>query len=177
MKNRIIYLNGFMACGKSTIGPILANTLGWDFFDLDKIIEYESGKKITEIFQEEGEKFFREKESEILLRLSKLQNCIISLGGGTSANQNNLEILKSSGYIFYLKASPELLYKRLKSKNDRPVLNDAKQNLQEKISELLKIRTPFYEQADYIIDTDFKSLGILVDKIANIISKKIDEKN
>ena len=60
MKKKLIYLTGFMASGKSTIGPILANTIGWNFFDLDKVIEKEEEKSIRKIFVEKGEKYFRE---------------------------------------------------------------------------------------------------------------------
>ncbi|MGE5682477.1 MAG: shikimate kinase [Bacillota bacterium] len=179
MNQKIIYLNGFMAAGKSTIGPILANTLGWEFFDLDKVIEEELGKKIVEIFSEKGEKYFRDKESEILGKLSKMKNVVISLGGGTSCSNNNLEIISKTGTIVYLKASPEALFNRLRNKKDRPLFNDAntKDELKNKIVQLLKQRTPFYEQADLIINTDIVPLGLTVDKIARLISKKIDEEN
>jgi shikimate kinase len=60
MKNKLVYLTGFMASGKSTIGPILANTLGWNFFDLDRLIEQSSGKSIRSIFEENGEDYFRD---------------------------------------------------------------------------------------------------------------------
>ncbi len=182
MNAKIIYLNGFMASGKSTIGPILANTLGWDFYDLDKVIEQELGKSIVKIFQEEGEEYFREKETYILQLLSGKQNVIISLGGGTSSNNNNLELMKKNGKIIYLKASTESLYQRLRFKKDRPMLNqdtydENGKNLKQKISELLEKRTPFYEQADLVIDTDLYPLGKTVDKIAKLIIKKVNEEN
>ncbi|MCJ7554289.1 MAG: shikimate kinase, partial [Ignavibacteriaceae bacterium] len=66
MKKKIIYLTGFMAAGKSTIGPILANTLGWDFKDIDRVMEQKAGKKITQIFSDEGEIYFRELENNTL---------------------------------------------------------------------------------------------------------------
>lgn len=173
--HKIIYLNGFMAAGKSTIGPILANTLGWDFYDLDRVIEQQVGKKIVDIFKDEGEQFFRQKESDVLLELSKMEYVIISLGGGTSSSNNNIEILKQTGKIVYLKASAEALYRRLRFKKDRPMFNDInssnKENLKIKILELLDKRRPFYEQADLIINTDNNPLGLTVDKIARLIEK------
>ena len=78
MKNNIVYLTGFMGAGKSTIGPILANTLGWNYYDLDKVIEEKIGKKIKQIFEEEGEIFFRETERDVLtdlLKRRKLNYC------------------------------------------------------------------------------------------------------
>lgn len=181
MSNTIIYLNGFMASGKSTIGPILANTLGWEFYDLDKVIEEEMGKRIVDIFKDEGEKFFREKETETLRRLSRMHEVVISLGGGTSVhNNNNMEILTKTGKIVYLKASPEALYKRLRFKRDRPMFNaeqeqDNKEKFKAKISNLLSQRSPFYEKADLVINTDDYPLGLTVDKIAKTLLKKINE--
>jgi shikimate kinase len=175
MEYNIIYLNGFMAAGKTTIGPILANTLGWDFYDLDKVIEEESGKRIVDIFSDEGEKYFREKETEILIKLSKFKDAVISLGGGTSANSNNMEIIKNSGRIIYLKASPESLVQRLRYKTDRPIFNDIsksgdkKAEMKIKIIQLLNQREPYYNQADLIINTDEMTLGMTVDKIAKMI--------
>lgn len=179
MNHRIIYLNGFMAAGKSTIGPILANTLGWDFYDLDKVIEEELGKKVVDIFKEHGENYFREKESEILERLSRMKNIVVSLGGGTSSHNNNLEIIAKTGKVVYLKASPEALYNRLRNKRDRPLFNNenSREELKAKIIQLLKQRSPYYEKADLIVNTDNFSLGITVDKIARLITKKIDEEN
>ena len=180
--NKIIYLNGFMASGKSTIGPILANTLGWEFCDLDKIIEEEVGKTIVEIFENDGERFFRDKETEILKKVSDMENIIVSLGGGTSVYNNNLEILKKTGKIIYLKTSPEALFNRLKFKKDRPLFNkdniiESKEGLQLKILQLLEQRAPFYEQADLIINTDDYPLGQTIDMIAKFIHKYIHEKN
>jgi len=182
MNNKIIYLNGFMAAGKSTIGPILANTLGWEFYDLDRIIENEMGKTVVTIFEELGEKFFRDKETEMLNKLSKMENVVISLGGGTVVHNNNMDILKKTGTVIYLKASPEALYKRLRFKMDRPMINrenanEIRENLRLKIEKLLWQRSPFYEQSDFIINTDDYPLGITVDKIAKLIIKVINEKN
>ena len=174
MQKNIIYLNGFMGSGKSTIGPILANTLGWDFFDLDKEVEKQLQTNILEIFMQKGEEYFREKECEILKKLSERDNVIISLGGGTAAYKDNIEFLRSTGKVIYIKVSEEVLYNRLKNKGDRPVLNNKdgsvdKENLRNRISELLKVRTPFYEQADLVIDMENQPLGLVIDKIAKII--------
>src|SRR3970282_713969 len=100
---QIIYLTGFMGSGKSTIGPILANTLGWDFYDLDRVIEKKTGKKIRQIFEQDGENFFRKIETETLKELSVNNKVIISLGGGTIVSDENIGILKNSGKLIYLK--------------------------------------------------------------------------
>ena len=167
-----------MASGKSTIGPILANTLGWDFFDLDKVIEAETGKSIRKIFKESGELYFREIETDTLSRLSNLENFIISLGGGTVASEKNLEIVKSSGYLIYLESSSEETYKRLRFKRDRPALlfdgdeEPSKVEFIEKINLLLEKRIEYYNQADLKINTDNCRVGKTVDKLASIIKKE-----
>ena len=174
MKN-IYYLTGFMASGKSTIGPILANTLGWDHYDLDREIEKIVGKKVTEIFKTLGEPYFRKIETSLLKELSQKNKLIISLGGGTIADPANYKIIKTSGYLIYLKSSPEMAYKRLVFKRDRPnILLDGdkeptKEQIMERINFLLEQRKKYYEKADYILDTDTESVGKTVDKISRFI--------
>ncbi len=180
MKNNIIYLTGFMGAGKSTIGPILANTLGWEFYDLDKVIEEITGDKIKKIFETKGEKYFREIENKILKELSTGKELVISLGGGTIANDANFDIIKNSGNIVYLKSSTESMYERLKFKRDRPSLikseneNPTKDELMGRIEQIFNKRKKYYEQANIIIDTDKTTVGLTVDKIVKIISKQLN---
>jgi len=175
MKKKIYYLTGFMASGKSTIGPILANTLGWNFFDLDKEVENQEGMKVVEIFDKEGESYFRKVETELLMKLSEKDDAIISLGGGAIASEENFKIIKSSGKIIYLKSSPEMAYKRLRFKRDRPAFIfegeeiPSKEQFLERINVLLNERKKYYEQADFIIDTDNQTVGKTVDIIAKYI--------
>ena len=182
MKENIIYLTGFMASGKSTIGPILANTLGWNFLDLDNVIEKEAGKSVRSIFEENGEVYFRELETKCLLKLSILEKFVISLGGGTIASEKNLEIIKATGYLVYLETSPEEAYKRLRFKRDRPALlfegdeEPSKSEFLEKINTILENRKIYYNQADYKINTDSGFVGKTVDKIVSVIHKEFNAK-
>lgn len=168
-----------MAAGKSTVGPILANTIGWDFIDIDRVIENKAGKKITEIFTDEGENYFRKLENSVLSELSVLKNHIIALGGGTIASDENLKIIKETGLLIYLKSSPEAAYKRLRFKRDRPALlfdgddEPTEEQLTARINLLLESRKKYYEQADYLIDTERLAVGRTVDKLAKIINKEI----
>lgn len=177
MKNKIIYLAGFMGAGKSTIGPILANTIGWDSCDLDSLIEKKRGKKVRQIFEQDGEKFFRMIETEMLEELSAKSKLVVSLGGGTMANEKNLTILKNSGTIIYLKASADSFYKRLRYKRDRPSLgvNESedftKEKLVNRISDLMDDRVKYYEQADIIVETDNSTIGRTVDKIVKLLKQ------
>jgi shikimate kinase len=175
MKKRIYYLTGFMAAGKSTIGPILANTLGWIFFDLDKEVEKQEEMKVVEIFEAKGENYFRKTESALLKKLSENNEAIISLGGGAISTDENFKVIKSSGKIIYLKSSPEMAYKRLRFKRDRPAFIfegeeiPSKEQFLERINKLLDDRKKYYEKADFVIDTDNQTVGKTVDILAKYI--------
>ena len=180
MKTNIVFLAGFMGAGKSTIGPILANTLGWNFYDLDKVIEAKTGKKIADIFSEKGEAAFRSLERDTLLELAKGENIIIALGGGTITDQKNINFMKEKGKIIFLEASMESFYHRLKYKTDRPVLRGkdeellSQDELKQRITEILNYRKKFYDQADVSMYTDKNSIGKTVDEITKIILKDFD---
>ena len=180
MNKNNVYLTGFMGSGKSTLGPILANTLGWEFYDLDNIIEDKTGMKIKEIFDAYGEDHFRILERKTLQEISEKNKIVVSLGGGTIADEINLEILKKTGILFYLKLSSVSAYKRLKYKRDRPLLlpesgeNITKDDLLKKINMLYEKRKVFYEKSDFIIETDNISVGKTVDRIVKIINNEIN---
>ncbi len=176
MKTKILYLTGFMGSGKSTVGPILANTLGWDFFDLDRVIEERAGMKIKDMFEKQGEAYFRSLETKVLEELSRKEELVIALGGGTILKEDNIGIIIQSGKTVYLKTSPESVYKRLKYKRDRPILlalgieENSKEDLIERIRNMMISREKKYLKADLIIDTEKISVGLTVDKIARLIN-------
>jgi len=183
MKNKKIFLCGFMTSGKSTIGPILANVLGWKFYDLDKVIEAKEGKPVVQIFEDRGEEYFRELERKTLKEIALEDNVVIALGGGTIANEENLTFVKSIGTLVYLKTSREMIYKRIRNKIDRPAFRDfvlegkSEEEFSAKIEEMLSKREPFYLTADLVIDTDKSRVGITVDVLAKKIRGMIDEKD
>jgi shikimate kinase len=174
-KKSLIFLTGFMGSGKSTIGPILANTLGYEYIDVDQFIEKKTQKEIVEIFRTEGEKAFRLLERNMLYELTKLDHSVISLGGGTIANEENCQIVSQNGILVYLKLSLEEIIQRVQYRNDRPMLKDAEgnplqgQKLEKRISELLFTREPFYSRADVIIHADNMRVGVTVDEIMKSI--------
>lgn len=178
MKISRIYITGFMGSGKSTLGPIVANTIGWNSYDIDSEIEKRTGMKVTEIFKSKGEKFFRELESSILDEHSKEPEVVVSLGGGTIAYNNNYDIIKKTGVLVYLKSSPEKIFLRLKHKTDRPlfqtfdnlILSD--EEALQKIKRLLSEREKYYRNADIIIDIDGISVGRTVDRLVRELKKK-----
>ncbi len=178
-----IYLTGFMTSGKSTLGKILANVLGWNFYDLDFEIEKDEEIKIAEIFKTKGEKYFRKAESIKLKKLSEKDFSIISLGGGTLVNDDNLKTILKTGKLVYLKVPPEIIYRRIKNKIDRPLFRDfvlegnSKETFIKKIEDMLKERNKYYCQADLIFKIDNSPVGITVDKLAKSIKKLLYEKN
>ena len=178
-KNNRIYLTGFMGSGKSTVAPILANVLGFTFVDMDCEIENLTGKKISKIFSDLGEEYFREVESSVLQEVSHRDRSVISLGGGTIANESNLQIIKSTGVLIYLKTSTEQIYHRLKHKTDRPLVKSSigttldKEQFQARINALLLKREPFYDQADMIVMTDDQGIGFTVDEIVKKLKNMI----
>src|SRR5688500_7831796 len=108
-----IFLLGYMGCGKSSAGKKLANKLGFEFIDLDEMIEKQYQKSVSEIFETEGENKFREYEHNCLKGLLDKENIVISLGGGTPCYYNNMELINTHGTSIYLKMSTEVLASRL----------------------------------------------------------------
>jgi len=146
-----IFLVGFMGVGKSAIGRELAQRLGYRYLDTDKIIETECGKPITEIFKDEGEAWFRTKETDILKSLGKWQNLIISTGGGMVATPGNWDIIKELGISAFLDADLEVIRERVFRKNTRPLLQT--DNPEQTLLDLYQVRRPIYEQADIQVQT------------------------
>ncbi len=183
-KQKRIYLIGFMTSGKTTLGKILANVLGWDFYDLDKVIEEERQMSIHEIFSSEGEETFRKFEVKKLSELSEKEYVVISLGGGTPTNDFIIDFINRKGFVIYLTVKPENLYKRLKNKIDRPLFRDlvlsenvTEEEFTKKISALLSAREKYYKQADMEISSDATRIGKTVDFIARKLHGVIDEKD
>jgi shikimate kinase len=179
-KKSIIFLTGFMGSGKSTVGPILANTMGYQFIDLDLLIEEREHRKISDIFSAEGEQKFRRLEREMLKEILTNRLTIVSLGGGTVTNSETLDLVKHHGVMVYLKSDAEHIFQRLRTKSDRPMLRDDKgqlldgADLKKKIDNLLFTREQFYQQADIIITTDDKKIGYTIDELAKKLSPYID---
>ncbi|MCF7870854.1 MAG: shikimate kinase [Candidatus Omnitrophica bacterium] len=164
---RNIYLVGFMGTGKTTVAKILAKKLSKKFVEMDQVIEQEEGKKIKDIFAEDGETYFRKLEKELLDKLSSQTDLVVSCGGGLVCNEKNLKILKESGYLFSLHACPSSIFKRVKNSNQRPLLNV--KNPLEKIGQLLRARSPYYEKAGLKVNTDKLSAQEVADYILNFL--------
>jgi len=143
-----------MGAGKSSVGKILAEKLNLDFYDTDKLIEESTKKSISEIFESEGEDYFREREEEIVKKVtSAVKEAVVALGGGTILRLTNWEQIKHSGMIIYLKWEPNLLLNRLAHDDSRPLIaNISPESYQNELLKLLEVRKPLYAKADFIID-------------------------
>lgn len=146
-----LILIGFMGTGKSALGNVLARELGYEFIDTDLIIEADCGKRITRIFQEEGEAFFRGLENELARKLSRTDRKVIATGGGWVLNPENLSLSRINGFIIALIARPEIIYERIKHETHRPLLVGP--DPLPKISRILGEREGLYRDADLVVDT------------------------
>ena len=148
-----VALIGFMATGKTAVGQLLAQRLGKQFIELDALIVQKAGKKIADIFEQDGELTFRELEIEVTREVSGNKNQVIACGGGIILNRLNIDRLKKESVIVYLTASPDVILKRASSDSTvRPLLEG--DNKAKTIRELLRFRRPFYDRAaDIKIDT------------------------
>lgn len=167
MKKKNIVLIGFMGSGKTSVGIRLSYRMRRSVIDTDKLIEQREGKKISEIFEDEGEEYFRALETRTLKELiDKLQYHIISVGGGTPVREENRKLLQELGTVFYLKASPESIYQRVKNDKNRPLLQC--ENPMERIRSLMEAREEAYARcADIVLDTD----SMTIDEILDVIEK------
>ncbi|WAM32469.1 shikimate kinase [Caldicellulosiruptor naganoensis] len=164
MKN--IVLTGFMGSGKTTIGRLIAEKLKIDLVDTDSEIIKEFGLTIDQIFEIHGEKKFRECEKRVIERVSKLENVVISTGGGVVLDPENVRLLRKNGVIYFLYASPESILKRLKDDNTRPLLKNG--DKLSNIIRLMNLRMPFYKNCDFEINTDILSPDLVAEKIISI---------
>lgn len=167
MKN--ICLIGYMGSGKTTVGRLLAKELGFDFADTDEMIVSREGRRIPEIFEKDGEPYFRMLENVLIKDLleKKLSDTVFSTGGGLPVREENRPLLKELGRVIYLKADAHTLYERVKEDKGRPLL-DTDDKLK-RIKEMLDIRGPIYEEAaDLVIDTSEMDIDDVVKEIVNI---------
>ena len=143
MKN--IVLIGMPSSGKTTIGKIVALDLHRDFYDLDALIETTYRKSIPQIFSEEGEPSFRDKETEVVKRVSAFSGAVLSCGGGVVLREENMRFLKENGVVVYVKRDVTKL-----STKGRPLSKDL-----DTLRQMEKIRAPLYERyADNIVTND-----------------------
>ena len=148
-----ICIIGLMGSGKSMIGKDLSKYLNLNFYDTDKEIELKTKKKINEIFEEEGESYFRDIEEKVCIEILTNDNCVISLGGGSIISKKIRKIIKKNSFSIYLQVKLNNLQNRLKFSRKRPLLNN-NSNKSEIMRKLLNDRQKYYEKADLIINNN-----------------------
>lgn len=161
---------GFMGTGKTAVGKELAKIKKWQFIDLDELIELETKRIIADIFAQDGEPYFRRREKQVLKETSKEKKFVVACGGGIVMDKDNIRIMKETGIIICLTASADAILKRTSGYKHRPLLNVSHPKKQ--IELLLKLRAPYYAQADKTIDTSGISIKQVVGKILKLTSKK-----
>ena len=165
-----IFLIGFMGCGKTSWGKKLASGLGYDFIDLDHVLEAHAGMTIPEYFSAHGEEEFRKLESEILKTTEYPENAIVSTGGGLPCFFDHMEWMNSYGQTLYIQLSPKALASRLENpKTARPVLQGKTgDELVAFIEHKLAEREGYYLQATHTIN----GIDLSVEKLAEVIGLK-----
>jgi shikimate kinase len=148
----LIFFTGFMGCGKTTWSRKLAAHMGYEFIDLDQVLEEQAGMSIAEYFSSFGEDAFRQLESDVLKKTGYPENTVVSTGGGLPCFFDNMDWMNSHGKTVYIRLSPKTLVDRLeKGKAKRPLLRDKHgDELLGFITQKLAEREPYYLQAKYI---------------------------
>jgi shikimate kinase len=145
---RSIFLVGMMGAGKTTIGRLLADALGFEFVDADRELEARSGVSIPTIFEIEGEAGFRRRESALLDELTARPGQVLATGGGAILDPLTRQRLRERGLVVYLRATADEVHRRTRRDRSRPLLRT--ENPRERIEQLLAEREPLYEDVAHI---------------------------
>lgn len=174
MAAKNIILVGFMGAGKSTVAVELVMYGNYRLLDLDAEIERQSGMNIRGIFRQHGEIFFRDLETSALAELPCQNGLVVATGGGIVCRPENRDLLRSAGFVVYLRATFPELQKRLRSSTDRPLINEKPD--WSALEVLFQRRSPFYEMADFIVDTDNKEPKIVAHEILQRLGESLDDR-
>jgi shikimate kinase len=163
-RQKLIYLVGFMGAGKSSVGTILAQRMGWPFVDLDTVIEAGQGATIRQIFEQAGEPLFRQVEHAALVEVAKKAPAVIALGGGTFVQKPNFELIRQTrGATIWLDCPIEVLWERCLAMDNRPLFRD-----RESFFKLFEQRLPYYRQAEFRVATGGRSPEEIVQEILRL---------
>lgn len=175
----ILYFIGMPSSGKSTLAAEVAEETGMAMIDLDKVIEEKEARTINEIFEMDGEDYFRKLEAQTLMEVSLGENTIIAVGGGTPCHFNNMEFMNLNGITIFLDVSPEELFDRMQMNQgafDRPLLADIPEDqLLEDLDIKRSKRLNYYKKAHLTIKTDHLTRDQLIDYIEAKFGSEEDE--
>jgi shikimate kinase len=159
-----IFLIGFMGSGKTTVGGLLAERLGWSFADLDDLIVRSAGLTVAEIFAREGEPGFRRRETEAVRTAAASRQSVVATGGGAACREENLTLMLAAGRVVALVVSAAEAVRRTGSRSGRPLLDDSADPLGAATA-LLSARQPFYARAHLQVETDGRTPDEAVNEI------------
>ncbi len=162
-----------MGAGKTAVGQALARRLGVEFIDSDDEIVKAAAMTIPEIFERDGEAFFRDRESEVLARLLETGPCVLSTGGGAYLAAGNRAAISAAGVAVWLRAHPDLLWERVRHKNTRPLLRTA--NPRATLFALHAAREADYAQADLVVDAMPRySISDMAERVIRVLLTRPD---
>ncbi len=169
MEKSNIILVGFMGTGKTAAGKTVARRLKRAFIDMDAVIEERSGMPISEIFRRHGEAHFRQLERDLVQELSARENLVVAAGGGVVLNPDNLSDFGRTGVVICLRASPEIILRRVSPERHRPLLEGAEKG--RRILELLQSRQRFYSAVANQIDTTYHTPDMTADQVIEMFER------
>jgi shikimate kinase len=164
-----IFLIGFMGSGKTTVGRLLAQRLGWSFADLDDRVVQAAGMPIREIFAREGEPAFRRRETEALRAAAAERRTVLATGGGAACREENLRLMLEAGRVVALEVSPAEAVRRAGAASGRPLLDGAADPIAAAAT-LLSARKAFYARAHARVDTDGRPPARIAEEIASALA-------
>ncbi len=159
-----VFLVGFMGAGKSSVGRVMASLIGFDFLDLDEVIESRAGKTVRAIFAEQGETSFRQMEREAIIACSTRKRTVVALGGGAYVSEENRAIIRRIGKSVWLDCPLEICLKRTAGDESRPLLKGEME-----MKRLYESRLPFYSQADFAVTTADESIEETARRVVEIL--------
>jgi shikimate kinase len=170
---KTVALVGMMGAGKTAVGKAVAAQLGVDFLDSDAEIEKAANMTIPEIFERDGEPFFREKESQVINRLLDSAPCVLSTGGGAFLAPRNREAMSAKGVSVWLDAEIDVLWARVKNKDTRPLLRT--ENPYETLKSIYTARVPIYRLADVTVVSEYDvSIEDMAQRVVDALSQRPD---
>jgi shikimate kinase len=163
-----LYLVGYRCCGKSSLGQLLAEHLGWKFVDTDRQVADQTGQTIAAMVAQEGWVYFRQREHEVLSSVASGQRQVVATGGGIVLDPQNVQCMQSTGFIVWLTASPDTIQQRMAADvhtaHQRPALTDRRTSSE--IDAVLQQRTPLYRAAGNLeLNTDHDPIHELVEQL------------
>ena len=170
---KTVVMVGMMGAGKTAVGTAAARNLKVPFLDSDEEIVRAADRSIAEIFDRDGEPFFRDRESEVIARLLRGSPCILSTGGGAFLSDRNRDQIHDSGVSVWLRADLDLLWHRVRHKTTRPLLRTV--NPKRTLTELYEARLPFYARADLVVDSSADySVEQMADRVIEALMTRPD---